>query len=71
MQVLEKVTQLVLKKINSEREDMESRSGARNEMERTSSPEDTMEVEWMGLLMIQDRCYDFKKYFRRKNYEKF
>jgi mediator of RNA polymerase II transcription subunit 8 len=38
------VTQQVLKKISSEREDMESRSGARNELERTTSPEDTMEL---------------------------
>ena len=38
------MTQQVLRKINSEREDMESRSGARNEIERTSSPEETMEL---------------------------
>ena len=43
-QVLEKITQLVLKKINTEREEMETRSGARNEIERTTSPEDTMEL---------------------------
>ena len=43
-QVLEKITQQVLRKINTEREDMESRSGARNEIERTASPEETMEL---------------------------
>jgi mediator of RNA polymerase II transcription subunit 8 len=35
---------LVLKKINTEKEEMETRSGARNEIERTTSPEDTMEL---------------------------
>ena len=37
------MTQLILKKISNERDEMESRSG-RNEIERTSSPEDTMEL---------------------------
>ncbi len=43
-QVFEKVTQLILKKVNSEREEMESRSGARNDLEKTTSTDDTMEL---------------------------
>ena len=35
---------MVLKKINTEKEEMDTRSGARNDMERTTSLEDTMEL---------------------------
>ncbi len=38
------MTQQVLRKINVERDEMESRLGARNEIERTSSPDETMEL---------------------------